>query len=429
MEHRVSESNLRNRWVVVGLLFAGVAINYIDRTNFAVAAPALEREFGLSKSAIGVVLSVFFWAYAAVQLGAGWAIDRFDIKKTYAWALAAWSLVTFATGFVNSIQGLVLMRVLLAIGESVSVPASNRSIRYLFSARERGFATGLYTSGTKVGPAIATLLGAALLSRFGWRALFFTTGLIGMLWLVPWLQFYHADPEEQTHKLRNDATGRSTQAVLGYFRLRTVWGIFLGFLCYGYIWHVYATWLPGYLVSERKMSMLQMGLWGSLPFLSFAITIPLGGWVADRLIAKGSGELSIRRVFIVIGLFLGMLIMPAVFVQTGRSAVLFFTASTGGIGLATANIWAVTQALAPARHIGTWIGIQNFGGVIGAGLAPLVTGLLVDSTGSFVFPLMLAGVFSCLGIFCYVFLVEQNAHREKSYEATETLPLSKSHMG
>jgi MFS transporter, ACS family, D-galactonate transporter len=429
MEHRGAACGSHHRWVVVGLLFAGMTINYIDRTNFAVAAPALEREFGLSKSAIGLVLSIFFWAYAAVQLSAGWVIDRFDIKKTYAWAFAGWSLITAATGLVNSVLGLALMRVLLAVGESVSAPASNRSIRYLFSPEERGFATGVCTSGTKVGPAIATPLGAVLLLHFGWRGLFFVTGLMGLLWVAPWLRFYRTPPEEQAHKLRENATGKGAQAVLAYFRLRTVWGIFSGFLCYGYIWHFYATWLPEYLVSERKMSMLQMGLWGSLPFVSFAITIPMGGWMADRLVARGGRELRVRRIFIAIGLFLGMLIMPAAFVQTGRSAVLFFAASTGGIGLATANIWAITQALAPDRHVGTWIGIQNFGGVIGAGLAPLVTGLLVDSTGSFVFPLMLAGTFSCLGIFCYVFVIEQNADQEGSHESTKAVPLSKPHLG
>jgi MFS transporter, ACS family, D-galactonate transporter len=428
MEPKGPGSN-SHRWLVVGLLFAGMTINYIDRTNLAVAAPVLEREFGLSKSAIGLVLSVFFWAYAVVQLTAGWLVDRFDIKKIYAFAFAAWSLVTVATGFVNSVLGLAVMRVLLALPESVSAPASNRSIRYLFSSEKRGFATGVYTSGTKVGPAIATPLGAVLLVHFGWRGLFFITGLVGLLWLAPWLRFYQPAPEERAQKLQESSGGTGPRDILAYFRLRTVWGIFLGFLCYSYIWHVYATWLPGYLISERRMSMLQMGLWGSLPFVAFAITIPIGGWGADQFIAHGIGELRVRRTFIGIGLFLGMLIMLAAIVPTGRAAVLWFTASTSGIGLATANIWTVTQHLAPDRHVGTWSSIQNLGGVIGAGLAPLITGLLADITGSFFVPLMLGGIFSCLGIFCYLFLIDEKADREENHEPSKEISLSKSQLG
>jgi MFS family permease len=406
----------QHRWVITGLLFAGMTINYIDRTTLAVAAPVLEREFGLSKGMIGVLLSVFFWVYAAVQLPSGWIIDRFDIKKTYAWAFAEWSLVSAATGLVNSILGLSFMRGLLALGESVSTPASIRSIRYLFQPAERGFPTGVYNSGTKLGPAIGTPLCAVLLVHYGWRGMFFVTGLLGLVWLAPWLYFYQAPTEEKAHKLGGGLTGVDVPPLWAYFRLRTMWGIFLGFLCYGYVLHVYLTWLPGYLVSEWKMSMLQMGFWGSIPFVSYAIMIPVAGLVADRIIARGRRELAVRKAFVGVGLFLGMLIIPAAFVNTGRTAIFFFTASTSGLGLATANIWAITQTLAPVRHVGTWCGIQNFGGVIGAALAPLMTGLLVGFTGSFLVALILAGFLSCLGIFCYIFLIDQGAARKGNHE-------------
>ena len=256
----------QHRWVIVSLLLAGMTINYIDRTTLAVAAPVLEHEFGLSKSMIGLILSVFFWVYAAIQLPSGWIIDRFDIKKTYAWGFAGWSLVSAATGLVNSILGLSFLRGLLALGEAVSTPASNRSIRYLFPAEERGFPTGVYTSGTKLGPAIGTPLCAVLLIHYGWRAMFLVTGFLGLLWLAPWLYFYQNSAEERAHKTGKDLAGVDVQSLFAYFRLRTIWGILLGYLCYGYVWHVYVTWLPEYLVSERKMSMLQMGIWGSIPF-------------------------------------------------------------------------------------------------------------------------------------------------------------------
>jgi MFS family permease len=387
------------------LLFAAMTIGYIDRGNMAVAAPVLEREFGLSKSAVGMVLSVFFWAYALVQLPAGWLIDRLDLKKVYAWAFAGWCLVTIATGFVNSIAALICMRALLAVGESVSTPASHRSIRYLFGPDERGLPTGVYSSGTKLGPAIGTPLAALLLLHFGWQGLFWITGAAGLLWLWPWLKFYRSPPAEQTHKQPPGEPAGGWREVVAAFRLRAVWGIFLGFFCYGYIWHVYATWLPGYLVAERKMSLLQMGFWGALPFVAFAATIPVAGFISDRLLADGREPTRTRKTFIGVGLAMGSLIVPAAYVDSAQTAVWLLTASAGGIGLSTANIWVITQTIAPASRVGTWVGIQNLGGVIGAALAPMLTGLLADRTGSFVAPLSLAGALSCLGILCYVYLI------------------------
>ena len=266
-----------NRWLIVGLLFAAMAVSYIDRGNMAVAAPVLMREFRLSKTGIGVVLSVFFWAYALMQIPAGWLIDRFDVKITYAVGYTFWCLVAAGTSLVGSVGGLMLARGLLAVGESASTPASHRAICSMFSPRERGFPTGVYMAATKLGPAIGTALGAYFLVRFGWRGLFACTGLAGLLWLLPWLSLYPASPERVTREKKGQSSGSGLQKLLDPWRKRNIWGIFFGFFCYGYIWHVYDTWLPTYLVSERKMSLSQMGFWGPLPFVAFAISVSVGG--------------------------------------------------------------------------------------------------------------------------------------------------------
>ena len=397
-----------NRWLIVGLLFPAMAVSYIDRGNMAVAAPVLMREFRLSKTGIGVVLSVFFWAYALMQIPAGWLIDRFDVKITYAVGYTFWCLVAAGTSLVGSVGGLMLARGLLAVGESASTPASHRAICSMFSPRERGFPTGVYMAATKLGPAIGTALGAYFLVRFGWRGLFACTGLAGLLWLLPWLSLYPASPERVTREKKGQSSGSGLQKLLDPWRKRNIWGIFFGFFCYGYIWHVYDTWLPTYLVSERKMSLSQMGFWGPLPFVAFAISVSVGGLLADLVIARGWPVIFVRKAFIFVGLSIGMLIIRAGYATTAIGAVLLFTASTAGIGLATANIWVITQTLAPPAEVGMWTAIQNFGGSFGAGLAPLATGWLADATGSFVVPLTVAGGASALGILCYLLLITEN---------------------
>ena len=114
--------------------------------------------------ASGILLSAFFWSYAVLQTPAGWIIDRFGVKWPYAIAFFIWSGVSAATALVGTLNGLIAMRILLGIGESVVTPASMRYIRTNFAEKERGLAIGIYMSGTKYGPAIGAPFAAYMVS-------------------------------------------------------------------------------------------------------------------------------------------------------------------------------------------------------------------------------------------------------------------------
>ena len=88
------------RWLVVALLAVGVIIAYANRINLSSALPEIRRSFPMSLEASGILLSAFFWAYTVLQTPAGWVVDRFGLKWTYAVGLFVWSAVSAATALV-----------------------------------------------------------------------------------------------------------------------------------------------------------------------------------------------------------------------------------------------------------------------------------------------------------------------------------------
>ena len=157
---------------MVILLVLSVSINYIDRGNLSIAAPLIKDELGISASQLGILLSSFFWTYAAFQIPCGWLVDRFEVNWVLAVGFFLWSLATAATGLIHGFAMLLTLRLLLGIGESVAYPCYSKIMASHFLEHQRGLPNALIDAGTKLGPALGTLVGGILMSRFGWRPFF-----------------------------------------------------------------------------------------------------------------------------------------------------------------------------------------------------------------------------------------------------------------
>jgi len=173
-------------WILVLLLVLSVVINYIDRSNLALAVPLIQRQFALSPLQIGSLLSAFFWTYALLQLFGfvGWLSDRFPVGWVMVGGYLLWSGATIATGLVSSFSAIYIARLLLGAGESVAYPCYSRVFAEL-PQEHRGRANSLIDVGTKLGPSIGAFVGGLLLVHLGWRMLFIVLGGGGLLWLLP----------------------------------------------------------------------------------------------------------------------------------------------------------------------------------------------------------------------------------------------------
>ena len=394
-------SNAR-RWTIVGLLFAASLINYLDRATLALALPAISQDLALGPTLKGILLSAFFWSYAVMQVPVGWCADRFNLRWLYAGLFALWSVACGLTGVASSLSALIGLRMLLGVGESIYLAGGTKIVAAFFPPEERGLPSGLFDSGSRAGLALGAPLIAWLIVRYGWRRMFFLVGFSALFWLIPWLSVY---PSEQRRdptagRIATDVRGRCT----GIHLSRDLVGICVGFFCFGYYWYLLVTWLPGYLVKVRRLTLLEAGSYASLPYLIFGTCMPLGGWIADRLIHSGWNETRTRKGIITAAFLSGLMLIPAVRATDTRSA-LGLLCGASMVGLATGNLMAILQGCAPTDRLGVWTGWENLAGNLGGVLSPMATGFLIARTGSYLPGVAVAVIVLVAGLLSYWTLV------------------------
>jgi MFS family permease len=390
---------------VLLLLVLSVTVNYVDRGALSVSAPYIAREMSLGPAQIGLLFSAFFWSYSIFQLPAGLLADRYEVKRLLGAGYLLWSLATASVGWIFRFDFLLCARMLLGVGESVAYPMYSRILAREFPEHRRGFANALLDAGSKLGPAAATLVGALVVDRFGWRTLFLCLGFGGLIWLLPWAAWVPetGTPATGTPGTREDG---NLPGVLDIMRRREAWGTCLGMFALGYVWYFLLSWLPSYLVAERGFSMRTVAVLGSLPFVSMAASSLLAGWLSDRWIASGAPVALVRKTFVMGGLLLcSVTLLPAAAVRQPRLSILLLILSCSALGLFTSNVWAITQTLAGTAASGTWTGIQNAIGNLGGVVSPALTGMIVDWTGSYYLSFAAASAILVVGAASYLIFV------------------------
>jgi len=368
----------RAEWTLLLLLVASIFVNYIDRGNLSIAAPLIEKELALSPVQIGALLSSFFWTYALLQLlgVAGWLADRFPVTQVLTAGFLLWSVATLATGVLTGFRSIYIARLVLGAGESLAYPCYSRIFATEVAQEHRGRANALLDAGSKLGPAIGTFIGGLILVRTGWRFFFIALGVASLFWLIPWLRYVRRRPAVPAKRELREGS------LAELFRRRSAWGTFLGHFCGNYFWFFLLTWIPSYLVKERGMRIDKMTNVVSLCLVAVAAATLLAGWVSDRLIQRGMTPGRVRKSIVVSGLAMSSIILPAAFVASAATCVVFLIAACVAFGSYTSNHWAITQTLAGPLMAGRWTGIQNGIGSLSGVVAPLLAGLIVQSSGS-----------------------------------------------
>jgi MFS family permease len=398
--------SVKRRWVIVVLLALASIIAYVDRVNLSVALIDVDFKeyFQLTNADRGMVSSAFFWSYALLQMPAGWIVDRFGSKYPMAISFAVWSLLTAATALTTGFASLFAIRLLLGVGEAVMHPASMRWIRFNFPETQRGLAIGVFMSGSKFGPAIGAVAAAWLIESHGWQTMFVVLGLGSLVWLLPWLLFVKSDRQLASGG-QQAATPAATVSMRELLASPVLWGTIIGTFCYMYFVYFCLTWMPAYLSDARGLSLGSSSLYTTFSFAGMATVAIIGGWSADRLINRGLDAVKVRKSFTIAGFVLASTVLIGAASPSLEVALFFAVLSLSGLGLATANYWALTQTLIPGGSIGRIVGIQNFAASLAGIVAPILTGWLVHKTGSYTAPMQTVVVFLVLGIAVYVLLV------------------------
>jgi MFS family permease len=393
-------------WLTVLLLGTGLTIAYVDRTNLSVALASAEFRnfFHLSDAQRGLLNSAFFWSYTVLQIPAGLLVDRFGVKKPVMWGLLVWCAASAATAGVSALWQLIGLRLVLGVGESVIFPGGLSWIHRNVEERRRGLAAGIFVSGTKWGPALGAPLAAWLINRSGWHNMFIFIGFSGVVWLVPWILLAR---EGACQEGQGTSSGRAA-SIGELLRSRMIWGAMIGTFCYNYFLFFSITWLPAYFVERRHLSLGSMGMYTMFSFAGTAVVAILAGAAADALIRRGRDAAGTRRWFTIAGLLGAATEGIGAVADSNEVAVFFVIFSMAGLGLATANYWALTQTLTPRAAAGRVAGLQNTALNLAGIVAPLLTGWLKQRTGGYTAAMQTIWVILLIGVGAYVFLVRAN---------------------
>ena len=194
-----SATRSRIRWFVLFLISLMYLITYMDRANISVTAPAMESEFGLSKIEMGLVFSAFAWAYAVGQIPGGWLADRFGPKKVLLSIVSFWSLMTAMTAWTSGLLSLFSVRFVFGLGEAGAFPTATRAMQLWFPKEERGFIQGVTHCFSRIAVAATPFVAVAIMTAYGWRWVFYSFALLGVVWTIAFAILYRNRPQEHPH--------------------------------------------------------------------------------------------------------------------------------------------------------------------------------------------------------------------------------------
>jgi sugar phosphate permease len=323
------------------------------------------------------------------------------------------------TAIVSGLGLVLLSRILLGAAEAPIFPGAAKATGYWFPTKERGLATSAFDAAAKFSNVIGVPIVATAVTIWGWRAGFYVTGTLSLIYTVLFWIGYH-DPsgskrlsrQERTYIVQGGAqkegvASANPLASLGYLlRQPKVWGLTLSFAAYGYSFYLFLTWIPGYLQQALHMTVLKSGFYTIVPWVVATITdIVIGGWLVDSLISRGYDPTRVRKTLFTIGLLMGIAVIGAAFTTNPNVAIIWISIALGGLAFAAPIGWSIPGLIAPKGTVGTVGSIMNFFNNLVGIAAPIVAGIILDRTGSFAVNFLVAGAILVLGILCFLFLL------------------------
>jgi ACS family hexuronate transporter-like MFS transporter len=381
MSSPAKRSNLR--WVVCGLLFLATTINYMDRTALGLIEPMLkhllggDQDFALYNRRYSDIVNCFIFAYGVGFLLAGRVVDRIGVKKGYALSIGVWALASLSHVLARSPFGFGMARFALGIGESGNFPSALKATADWFPAEERALATGIFNSGTSAGALIAPLMIPWVAVRYGWQAAFYTTGTLGLIWLIGWLLF----PYDRLHpKYGNPAPSASLIVKPATYKAILfspgTWRFALSKGTTDAIWWFYLFWLPKYFNERFHVDMRHLGPPLIIVYIGATVGSIAGGWLAGFYIRRGHSVRMGRRFAMLVCALCAVPVVLVPFVHPLWQAIALLCLATAAHQGWSSNLLSTPSDMFPSRSIGTVVGIGGAVGAVGSVIFTFMVGLL-----------------------------------------------------
>jgi MFS transporter, ACS family, hexuronate transporter len=386
------------RWVICTLLLFGTTKNYMDRNVLGVLNKTLQHDLGWSEIDYSNLVVSFQAAYALGMVVVGRLIDKLGTRLGYALAMVFWSLASMGTALGSSLTSFATSRVALGFGEAAIFPASIKAVAEWFPKKERALATGIFNAGTSIGAMLTPVVVPWINARWGWRGAFIGIGALGFVWLVFWLLIY-GKPEEHLHvsKAELDYIRSDPQVPVRKIKwvallpLRQTWAFITGKFLTDPVWWFYLFWVPGFLQSKHGLSLTGIGAPIVVIYLMSDVGSVAAGWMSSWMIKRGNTINVARKTAM---LLCAACVTPIVFayrVESTWSAVLLIGLAAACHQGFSANLYTLTSDMFPAGAVGSVVGIGGMAGAIGGLFIATIVGHVLQWTGSYKVPFLIAG--------------------------------------
>ncbi|QXI30628.1 MFS transporter [Pseudomonas vanderleydeniana] len=411
------------RWTILAMLFIAMVINYVDRAALSIAMPFITQDYHLTPAEKGLIFSSFFFGYALFCFVGGYFADRFGPKRVLTWSMSFWSVLCGSTALAFNFWSLLVVRALFGIGEGPVSTTANKAINSWFPITERARAIGIAQAGGPLGGALAGPIVGFLAIWLGWRVAFVVISLVGILWAIAWWRLATSTPQEHPEVSQEElalinadretpvqvASDLPATPVIEVIRQRAVLISGLSLFCYNYILYFFMTWFPSYLIDAKGVDLKSMSMVTALPWLVGTFGFIGGGLLIDWVFKRTGRRLFSRKVVLVCCL----LVAASCVGLTGQlesitGAVAVMTIAVGFLMLSAPAYWSMIQDAVPDHQVGTaggfMHGLANLSGIV----APTVTGLIIQYTGTFASGFALAGLLGIIGaLIVAIFVTER----------------------
>lgn len=359
------------RWLVIGMVAIITIINYIDRNALAIMWPEISRDFGMDAGDYALIVATFTVGYGIGQSLFGKIFDIIGTRLGFLFAVIVWSVSIMLHALTRTVAGFSLVRFGLGLGEAGNWPGATKNNAEWFPIKERALAQGIFNSGAALGAVVSAPLIAGLFLMLGWKGTFVAVGLLGFVWLLPWMLIYKAPPER--HPWLTDAerqyilSGRKLGAQqdealapgwLEMMRYRQSWSVIVSRFFLDPIWWLFVAWLPLYLVDEFGFDVRQIGLYAWVPYVGAVVGALFGGWLAGWLIRRGWTVNATRKFTITLGaVFMMPTLVATAYAATPLAAVLLMAVILFGFQLSIGNIQTLPSDFFSGKSVGSLAGV------------------------------------------------------------------------
>jgi predicted MFS family arabinose efflux permease len=373
----------RQSYYIFSLLFLLYMFDYIDRLVVVSLFPYLKKDWGLTDTQCGLLVSTVYWSIVFFSFPVSILIDRWSRKRSIGLMAFLWSLATAACAFAQNFTHLCVARSVIGIGEAGYAPGGTAMISVLFPEKKRAMLIGIWNSSIPLGSALGVALGGYIAVHYGWRQAF---GLVALPGLFVALLFFFIRDYKTVELIKSQesiadcpvTSKMNFRDILREFsRTPSLLFTFIGFAGNTFLTTSILSWLPTFLNRSENLSMEKASFKGSLVMLLAIVGSPLGGFLADKwLKKKANARLSFSA--------LSSIITAVIFISAFRffsgniQYCFFLLGGISAIAFASSAIAVTQDVVHPGLRATSYSICVIFQNLLGSSLGPIFTGFISD---------------------------------------------------